>query len=242
MNNYESNAKQELIKWKKKMSKQPSIRERGTNKAHGNFNDLRPQKYHEIMTVAIKSMVKAVLFGYKYITKKPYKDLTLEERENLIKEKTKIYKKTAMIEGAGTGAGGFLIGLADFPLLLGIKVKLLYDIAAIYGYDVRDYKERIYILNIMEIAFSSKAHRKTVFEQMENWGKYTNTLPSDINDFDWKKFQQEYRDYLDLAKFFQLMPGIGAVVGFCVNGNLIEKLSETAIFAYRMRYNEINKL
>ncbi|MDU4936810.1 MAG: EcsC family protein, partial [Peptostreptococcaceae bacterium] len=195
-----------------------------------------------IMTVAIKSMVKAVLFGYKYITKKPYTGPTLEERENLIKEKTKIYKKTAMIEGAGTGAGGFLIGLADFPLLLGIKVKLLYDIAAIYGYDVRDYKERIYILNIMEIAFSSKAHRKTVFEQMENWSEYTNTLPSDINDFDWKKFQQEYRDYLDLAKFFQLMPGIGAVVGFCVNGNLIERLSETAIFAYRMRYNEINKL
>ena len=242
MNNYESNAKQELIKWKKKMRKKPSIIERGTNKAQGKFNDLLPQKYHEIMTVAIKSMVKAVLFGYKYITKKPYTDLTLEERENLIKEKTKIYKKTAMIEGAGTGAGGFLIGLADSPLLLGIKVKLLYDIAAIYGYDVRDYKERVYILNIMEIAFSSKEHRKTVFEQMENWGEYTNTLPSDINDFDWKKFQQEYRDYLDLAKFFQLMPGIGAVVGFCVNGNLIERLSETAIFAYRMRYNEINKL
>ena len=218
------------------------MEEKDEKKAISKFNDLLPQKYHEIMTVAIKSMVKAVLFGYKYITKKPYTDLTLEERENLIKEKTKIYKKTAMIEGAGTGAGGFLIGLADFPLLLGIKVKLLYDIAAIYGYDVRDYKERIYILNIMEIAFSSKAHRKTVFEQMENWGKYTNTLPSDINDFDWKKFQQEYRDYLDLAKFFQLMPGIGAVVGFCVNGNLIEKLSETAIFAYKMRYNEINKL
>ena len=192
---------------------------------------------------AARSKLEVFLDVYKrQITKKPYTDLTLEERENLIKEKTKIYKKTAMIEGAGTGAGGFLIGLADFPLLLGIKVKLLYDIAAIYGYDVRDYKERVYILNIMEIAFSSKEHRKTVFEQMENWGEYTNTLPSDINDFDWKKFQQEYRDYLDLAKFFQLMPGIGAVEGFCVNGNLIERLSETAIFAYRMRYNEINKL
>ena len=121
MNDYESNAKQELIKWKKKMRKKPSIIERGTNKAQGKFNDLIPQKYHEIMTVAIKSMVKAVLFGYKYITKKPYTDLTLEERENLVKEKTKIYKKTAMIEGAGTGAGGFLIGLADFPLLLDRK-------------------------------------------------------------------------------------------------------------------------
>ncbi len=38
MNNYESNAKQELIKWKKKMRKKPSIIERGTNKAQGKFN------------------------------------------------------------------------------------------------------------------------------------------------------------------------------------------------------------
>ncbi len=28
-----------------------------------------------------------------------------------------------MIEGAGTGAGGIFLGLSDFPLLLGIKVK-----------------------------------------------------------------------------------------------------------------------
>ena len=31
--------------------------------------------------------------------------------------------KIAAAEGAGTGAGGILLGLADFPLLLGIKIK-----------------------------------------------------------------------------------------------------------------------
>lgn len=235
MSNYDRIAKQELIRWKKKMRKKPSIIERGTSKVQGKFNGILPKKYHEIMTVAIKSMVKTVLFGYKYITKPPYRNMTLEERENLVREKAKVYKKTAMIEGAGTGAGGFFIGLADFPLLLGIKVKLLYDIAAIYGFDVKDYKERIYILNIMQITFSSKEHRKVVFEEIESWNEYIKTLPDDINDFNWTKFQQEYRDYLDLAKLFQLLPVIGAVVGFCVNGNLIEKLTETAIYSYRCR-------
>lgn len=63
-----------------------------------------------------------------------------------------------MIEGAGTGAGGILIGLTDLPLLLGIKIKLLYELASIYGFDVKDYRERMYILNIFQLAFSSQDH------------------------------------------------------------------------------------
>lgn len=43
--------------------------------------------------------------------------MSLEEREKLVLEKAKTYKTTAMIEGAGTGAGGILLGLSDFPLL-----------------------------------------------------------------------------------------------------------------------------
>ena len=61
-----------------------------------------------------------------------------------------------MIEGAGTGAGGILIGLTDLPLLLGIKIKLLYELASIYGFDVKDYRERMYILSIFQLAFSSQ--------------------------------------------------------------------------------------
>jgi hypothetical protein len=36
----------------------------------------------------------------------------------------------------------------------------------------------------------------------------------------------------------QLIPGIGAVVGFVVNYRLIKKLGHTAMNAYRMRYFE----
>ena len=228
-------------KWKKKMIKRVSIINKVTSKTQGKFNSILPQKYHEIITASIKTMVKSVLFGYQYITKEPYRNLTLEERENLVRDKINFYKKTAMAEGAATGAGGLLLGLADFPLLLGIKVKLLYDIAAIYGFDVRDYKERIYILNIMQLSFSSQEHMKRVYYNMANWRYYENKLPSDINDFDWRKFQQEYRDYLDLAKLFQLVPFIGAAVGLLVNGRLLDKLGYTAINAYRLRLDEFKE-
>ena len=70
---------------------------------------------------------------------------------------------------------------------------------------------------------------------MIDWEEKRKALPEDINAFDWRNFQQEYRDYIDLAKMAQLIPLIGAAVGAIVNYKLIEKLGETAINCYRMR-------
>ena len=238
MNDYMIDAKVEHKLWKRNMKKKISLVSKLTSKAQEKFNNILPKKYHEILTNSVKAMIKSVLFGYKYITKKPFKNISIEAREKLVYSKINFYKKTAMAEGFATGAGGFILGLADFPLLLSIKVKLVYDIAAIYGFDVMDYKERLYILYIIQLAFSSESYSKNLFNKMENWEDYSNNLPGNINDFDWQSFQQEYRDYLDLAKLLQLMPGIGAVVGFYVNGKLLDKLGEVAINSYRMRLEE----
>jgi hypothetical protein len=51
-----------------------------------------------------------------------------------------------------------------------------------------------------------------------------------------EKFQQEGRDYLDLAKLVQLVPVIGAVGGAYVNHRLTHKLGNFAMNAYRMRW------
>jgi len=235
MYSYNEMALEELNKWKKKMREKSSIVEKVSKGIQNKFNGMLPEKYHEIITSAIKNMVKVVLIGSQYITKQPYINLSLEEREILVAQKTKAYKTTAMIEGAGTGAGGFLLALADLPLLLSIKIKFLYDVATIYGFDVNDYKERIYILYVFQLAFSSKSNVNEVFDRMEDFEEYYSKLPKDFNSFDWRNFQQEYRDYIDLAKLLQMVPGIGAFVGAYVNNKFIDKLSETAVQAYRMR-------
>lgn len=235
MDYYEEMALKELNKWKKQMRKKPSIAEKASKGMQNKLNGILPEKYHELVTGAIKNMTKMVLVGSKYITKTPYMGIGLHERETLVAQVTKRYRTTALVEGAGTGAGGILLGLADLPLLLSIKIKMLYDIAAAYGYDVHDYRERIYILGIFQLAFSSKRHTNEVFAKMENFQVYLATLPEDINDFNWRTFQQEYRDYIDLAKLLQMIPGVGAVVGAYVNTKLINKLSKTAVQAYRMR-------
>ncbi len=180
-------------------------------------------------------MIRAVLFGATYTAVKPPEDSTLETREAAVMQRIEFYRKTAAVEGGITGAGGFLLGLADFPILIGIKLKLLFDIASIYGFNVKDYKERVYLLHIFELAFSSDSHRKKVYLKMEDWDQKSKELPDDINQFDWRNFQQEYRDYIDLAKMAQLLPIIGAPVGAIVNYRMIKKLGTTAMNAYRMR-------
>lgn len=236
MDAYYISALKELNSWKKKMKKKPSITNKASKGIQNKLNSILPDKYHEILTSAIKNMVKVVLTGSQYITKKSYPlTLSLEEREKLVREKIDFYKKTAMLEGAGTGAGGFLMALADFPLLLSIKIKFLYDVAAIYGFDISDYKERLYILKIFQLAFSSQGVVNKIFSEIENWEEYQRTLPSHINLFDWREFQQEYRDYIDLAKLLQIVPGIGALVGAYTNSKLLNKLGITAMNAYRMR-------
>lgn len=199
------------------------------------INSYIPEKVHKAVTAAIKQMVRGVLFGAKYITRKPAEIMDLKHTEETVEKLIINYRRTAAAEGGITGAGGILLGLADFPILLGIKLKMLFDIASIYGFDVKEYKERVYILHIFQLAFSSHEHRRNVFLQMQDWDQKKKELPNDIHAFEWRIFQQEYRDYIDLAKMAQLLPGIGAVVGVVVNYKLIQKLGITAMNAYRMR-------
>jgi hypothetical protein len=70
---------------------------------------------------------------------------------------------------------------------------------------------------------------------MTDWDEKSKSLPKDIHQFNWRNFQQEYRDYIDIAKMAQLIPAVGAPVGIIVNNKLIKKLGSTAMNAYRMR-------
>jgi hypothetical protein len=240
MNSYDHNIQTGLKKWQRQMLRKPSFINRVTRRMQTKVNSFIPEKIHQLLTTTIKQMIRAVLFGAELTTSPVLQEATLAHRETLIEEKIRFYRNTAAAEGGITGAGGLLLGLADFPLLIGIKLKLLFEIAALYGYPVEDYKERLYILYIFQLAFSSHQQRREVYLRMEHWTDRRHQLPANIHDFDWRTFQQEYRDYIDLAKMAQLIPLIGAPVGIVVNYRLIRKLGHTAMMAYRMRWFEEN--
>jgi EcsC protein family len=242
MQAYEVQALQELKSWQKKMTRKPGLLNRLSKKMQTKLNSYIPDKVHQAITTTIKQMIRGVLFGATYTTRSTTAFTSLEVAEATVKEKISFYKKTAATEGGITGAGGLLLAVADFPLLLSIKLKMLFDIASAYGFNVKDYRERLYILHIFQLAFSSQKHRKEVYGLITNWDEKSKLIPEDIHQFDWQSFQQEYRDYIDLAKLAQLIPGIGAVVGVVVNYRLLNQLGETAMNAYRMRLQEMKAI
>lgn len=235
---YEQQIQTELRKWQQQMQKRPTMLNKAAKRMQTKLNSFIPEKAHQAITVVIKKMVQAVLFGARHTTAKPVQHGSLELREARVLERINNYRKTAAVEGGITGAGGILLGLADFPLLLGIKIKLLFDIAHMYGYSTSEYKERVFLLHILQLAFSSQEHRRDVYMKIQHWNTQYPQLEKDPDSFDWRAFQQEYRDYLDLAKMAQLIPVIGAPVGVVVNYQLIKKLGHTAMNAYRMRWFE----
>ncbi|MEG6521957.1 EcsC family protein [Desulfotomaculum sp. 1211_IL3151] len=239
MENYEKRARLELSNWQAKMIKRPSLFNNLTKGMQNRVNQLIPERVHQAMTTAIKNLLRATLIGSEYTTQKPVSlNLTLEEREKQVQSRLIFYRKAAAWEGAGTGAGGLLLGLADFPLLLSLKMKFLFEVAALYGYNVRDYRERLYILHLFQLAFASDKGRREIYQKIYHWQSTVQKFPPDLplQSIDWRQLQQEYRDYIDLVKLLQLLPGIGAVVGAYGNYRLLDTLGETAINGYRLRY------
>jgi EcsC protein family len=233
---YESNARRELQRWQTEMQQPPGFFNSAAQGLQRKLNGYIPERVHQAITAIIEQMTRAMLAGSSYTTAPPLTVGTLQERERRIAERIEFFRKAAAAEGGVTGAGGVFLGLADFPLLLTLKLKLLFEIAALYGYSGDDYTERLYLLYIFQLAFSNAAHRCDVYTKLPNWRDQPK--PTSIDEFDWRVFQQQYRDYIDLAKLAQLIPIIGAPVGVVVNYRLVRKLGDTAINAYRMRWFE----
>ncbi|WP_428909381.1 EcsC family protein [Niallia sp. Krafla_26] len=232
MNQYEEQAFNEILEWKRKILKKPKLFQRMTKGMQDKINEKIPEKAHVVITEGIKNFVKLTLTGSQITTRKSEEAYySLKERDEIFQQKLSTYRKSAVIEGAGTGAGGILLGLADFPLLLSIKMKFLFDVANLYGFDTKKYEERIFILLVFQLAFSSAEKRRETMELIENWEE----RKLELVELDWQAFQQEYRDYIDFVKMLQLVPGIGAVVGAYANYNLLDQLGETAKNCYRLR-------
>ncbi|WP_399209323.1 EcsC family protein [Sutcliffiella horikoshii] len=230
---YEEKVMDETRRWKMQVAKKSTMFQRFSKGAQNKVNAVIPEKVHTIITESIKKMVQGTLVGSNMTTKmnEGHVVMTLEEKEKWIEEKLNVYKKTAAVEGAGTGAGGILLGLADFPLLLSIKMKFLFEVAAIYGFNTKNYEERVFVLYIFQLAFSSDSRRKEVLRYIENWEEHK----EEAKELDWKAFQQEYRDHIDLIKMLQMIPGFGAVVGAYANYNFLDQLGTTAKNCYRLR-------
>lgn len=239
MISYEDSIRVRLADWERGLLKQPGLLERTSKSIQTKINDKIPAKIHAALTTAVKGIFRTVLFTLDYVPKSlPQTGLTLQQRDEKAVEVVNMYKKIAAAEGAGTGAGGFALGLVDFPALIAIKMKCLFELAHLYGYSTRDYRERLFLLYVFQLAFSGRDHKVRVYRIVRNWDEVALQYPEGehaLQTVDWEKLQQEYRDAIDFRKMLQLVPGIGAIVGAWANYGLLEELGQTAINCFRLR-------
>ncbi|WP_439470294.1 EcsC family protein [Brevundimonas sp.] len=225
----------EMEVWREKVLRRPGLWDKATRGTQDRINRIIPERVHAIITTGVEAMTKGILFGSDLLKAKPVRDGSLAAREEKARVAIRAYRNTASVEGGVAGAGGFVLAAADFPALMAIKVRMLGDIVAAYGWGGGSVRERLFVLHIFHLAFASARRRPEALADLERWIADVNQ-PEVLTDYDWRTFQIEYRDYIDLAKMAQLLPLVGAPVGAVVNWRLVERLGETAIMACRMRW------
>jgi len=230
-NLYYRTIKKELADWETQMTTPPGIISRTSKSVQTKMQNLVPQKAQDVITLAIKTMIETVLSGSSVLTKeKRAIDPVLSESDFLVEKAFGMYHKMAVAQGVGLGLGGFLINLADLPALMTIKVKFLFDCCKLYGFDVDQKTERLFILHVFQLAYCSGQRQMEVFPIIRDWDEHAEQI-----EVNWEKLQIEYRDYMDVAKLLQLLPVVGAVAGGAANHSLVTKLKTTAMNCYRLR-------
>lgn len=236
---YEQKIQAELFNWEQKMFKQPGFLEKTSKTIGSRINQLIPPKVHNVITTTIRSIVRTALFGAEYTPGRPVQHtLKLESADQEAQELFALYQKIAVAEGAGTGAGGIMLSMVDFPALIGIKMKFLFELSHVYGYDTKHFSERVFILKVFQMTFAGSESRAMLLDSIKNWHIEKERWNSDADysrNMDWEKFQIEYRDAIDFRKMLQMVPGIGAVAGAWANYTILEDLREFAMNAYRLR-------
>ncbi|KOR89531.1 EcsC family protein [Paenibacillus solani] len=237
--NYEQEIQKEIADWEQTLFKPPGWLEKTSKSIGSRINHWIPPKVHSIITTTIRSIVRTALFGAEYTPSRPVqKRLQLESADQEAKELFALYQKIAVAEGAGTGAGGMMLSMVDFPALIAIKMKFLFEMAHVYGYDTKHFSERVFILKVFQMTFSGPENRARLLDSIKRWHIEKEQWHSEAEyskNMDWETFQIEYRDAMDFRKMLQMVPGIGAIAGAWANYSILEELREFAMNAYRLR-------
>lgn len=245
MDSYENRIKVELRLWENNILSKTGFFEGISRRMQKKIDALLPEKFHETLTKAMEIAINSVLKGIDLIPideKKiaAAKDIDLRTIDGEVDKIIDRYKKIGAASGAGTGAGGVLAMTLDYPALIAVKLKMLQEVAQTFGYNIKEQKERIFILKVFLLAFSGDASRRKVYQEVKEWD-LLQEVPSTKettceNYMDWREFYTEYKESIEFQKMLQILPGIGAVVGAWANYNLVQELGDTARNAYRLRY------
>ncbi|MCM3570850.1 EcsC family protein [Neobacillus mesonae] len=161
--------------------------------------------------------------------------LPLEKMDHVAEEIRNSREKAAAIQGATTGIGGIFTLVIDIPVLLGLSLKVLQEIALSYGFDPKEKSERVFIVKCLQFTSSDVVGKKAILEELTDFNaeKRSGRIISQLQG--WREVVATYRDHFGWKKLFQLVPIAGIVFGAMINRSSIQDVAETGIMLYRKR-------
>lgn len=165
------------------------------------------------------------------------KKLFVSTMDNTVDGLTKNRKNLATVQGAGTGIGGIFTLTIDIPLLLGLQLKTLQDIAICYGYDPNDKKERLFIVKCLQFVSADIVGKQTILAQLSKFDSQEEMAKREvISEMQgWREVVFSYRDQFGWKKLFQMIPIAGLVFGAFINRSAINDIAEAGKMLYRKR-------
>jgi hypothetical protein len=145
--------------------------------------------------------------------------------------------KLATIQGATTGIGGIFTLAVDIPVLLGLSLKTLQEIAIAYGYDPKNRDERIFIVKCLQFSSADVVGKQAILNELSTFYKRENAKNNEmISQLQgWREVVYTYRDQFGWKKLLQMVPIAGMVFGALTNRSMIHDLAETGMMLYRKR-------
>jgi hypothetical protein len=142
----------------------------------------------------------------------------------------------ATVQGATTGFGGIFTLAVDIPVLLGLSLKTLQEIAMVHGFDPKEKQERIFIVKCLQFASADIVGKNSILKELSAFtrqGDKPKEMMSQLQG--WREVVYTYRDQFGWKKLLQMVPVAGMVFGAFTNRSMIKDIAETGTMLYRKR-------
>lgn len=143
--------------------------------------------------------------------------------------------KFATAQGATTGVGGLFTIAVDIPLILGLSLKVLQELALCYGFDPKEKNERIFIVKCLQFSSADVVGKKAILEELAQFDDENRDAQVFSQLKGWREVVQTYVDSFGWKKLFQLVPVAGIFFGSMSNKATIEDVSEVGKMLYKKR-------
>jgi len=161
--------------------------------------------------------------------------LPLEVLDRVADNITESRSKFAAAQGAATGFGGIVTIAADIPLVMGLSLKVLQEMALCYGYDPDDPLERVFIVKCLQFSSADIVGKKAIIEELADYDNPDKQIEVISQMQGWREVFNSYSESFGWKKLFQLVPVAGMIFGSVSNKNTIQDVAEAGRMMYKKR-------